>query len=199
MWEFVDRIVYINLKKRTDRNDRIIEEILPKFGGHEVRRFEAIENINGGIGCYMSHILVLTEAIQDNVKNILILEDDIIWNKFEENYEKLKDLVNQPYDVIMLGGTAVQAQGNKVISANCSHAYLVNNHYLYKLLDIFKQGLNSLTQNPNSYYYNALDQFWKQSQRSDNWLILQPCMLYQNYGYSDIEHTYKPIDTKQSF
>lgn len=199
MWDFVDKIVYINLKKRQDRNDRMIQEIIPKFGDHSVTRFEAIEHSHGGIGCYLSHIAVLSRAIQDGAKNILVLEDDIVWNKFEENYEKLKELVNQPYDVIMLGGTAVNANGNKLISANCSHAYLVNNHYINKLLNIFKQGLDVLTTNTNSYYYYALDQFWKPYQQHDNWLILQPCMLYQNDGYSDIEHTHKPIDMKQSF
>jgi len=199
MWEFIDRIVYINLDKRPDRNSKMIESILPKFGNHSVHRFNAIENENGAIGCYLSHISILKEAIQLNVKNILILEDDIAWNRYEENYEKLKEWVTRPYDVIMLGGTAVQREGDKVISANCSHGYLVNNHYLKILLDRFEQGLSFLLTDHSSHTVTALDQYWKPIQNRDNWLILQPCMLYQVADYSNIDNQYKHTDMRQSF
>jgi len=199
MWEFVDRIVYINLDKRNDRNERMINHILPKFGYRQITRFSAIENKNGAVGCYLSHIAVLTDALNDNVKNILVLEDDIAWNKFDENYEKLQEWMNYPYDVIMLGGTAVQTQGNRVISSNCSHAYLVNKDYIKVLLDTLKDGLTTLLRHPDLDTKFALDQFWKHRQRMDTWLILQPCMLYQIADYSDIDGSYKPIDNAQSF
>jgi glycosyl transferase family 25 len=198
MWEFVDRIVYINLDKRTDRNKIMTETVIPKFEEHLVTRFSAVENTNGAVGCYLSHIQVLQDAINLNVKNILILEDDISWNRYDENYEKLKEMTNRPYDVIMLGGTAVKANGDKVICSNCSHSYLVNGHYIQTLLNRFKEGLEQLI-NTSNYGDYALDQYWKPIQQRDNWLIMQPCMLYQLCGYSDIEKYYKEIDFKQSF
>lgn len=199
MWEFVDRIIYINLRKREDRNERMIQTIIPNFGDHVVHRFNAIEDPNGAIGCYLSHIAVLNEAIDLNVKNVLVLEDDISWNKYEENYEKLKQWSNIHYDVIMLGGTAVQRSGDKVINANCSHGYLVNNHYFKTLLNTFKEGLETLSNDQLNHGSYALDQYWKVAQRKDNWFILQPCMLYQISDYSDIDDKYKPTDMRQAF
>lgn len=199
MWEFVDRIVYINLEKRTDRNQTMLNEIIPKFGDHPVFRFNAIEHLNGAIGCYLSHINVLREAIQLNVNNILILEDDIEWNRFDENYNKLQELINQPYDVIMLGGTRVECNGTKLISSNCSHAYIVNKHYIPILYDHFREGLKLLSCSPESHNNFDLDQTWKILQKTHNWHILYPCMLYQKAGYSDIVNYYKPVDTNQPF
>lgn len=199
MWDFVDRIVYINLDKRKDRNEKMINEIIPKFGDHPVVRFNAIENSNGAIGCYLSHIHVLREAMMLNINNILILEDDIAWNRFDENYSKLEELVKQPYDVIMLGGTRVECNGTKLISSNCSHAYIVNKHYMPILYEQFQKGMNFLSSNPTLHDMFDLDQIWKNLQRSDNWHILYPCMLYQKEGYSDIVNYYKPVDMNQPF
>ena len=42
-------------------------------------------------------------AIQNNWENVLIVEDDMVWKNFNKGYNTLQNLVNKPYDVILLG------------------------------------------------------------------------------------------------
>ena len=89
-WNFIDKVVYINLDHRTDRNEHM--KRMTKTFRDKVSRFSAIRNERGIIGCSMSHIEVLKIAIRENYENILILEDDAEWNEFEQGYITLKKL-----------------------------------------------------------------------------------------------------------
>lgn len=197
MWEFVDKVVYINLEKRPDRNSHM-QEITKTFGD-KVIRFNAIEDSPGYLGCSASHIGVLEIAIQNNWKNVLIFEDDIQWNKFQNNYLRLEFLANNyDYDVIALGGVSIIKQSNdKLISAQTASGYLVCNKYYKKLLDNFKEGYE-LLKTTNQYGIYALDQYWKPLQSKGNWYIISnPCMIYQKPDYSDIENMI--VDYRSAF
>ena len=67
---------YINLERRTDRNEDTIKE-LKKIGIKNPRRFNAIEHEKGIIGCAMSHIACMKEAKRLNWDYVLIFEDDV--------------------------------------------------------------------------------------------------------------------------
>ena len=141
-FNFVDKIVYINLEERKDRQ-KSIEYELRFINPDKIIRFNAIKEENGMIGCTKSHITVLEMAIQNNWKNCLILEDDMIWKNFDSNYPVLEKLIENDYDVIILGG--IYLQYNKT-TLKCNHAitttaYLINNSYYSKLLQNFKDGL----------------------------------------------------------
>lgn len=197
MWEFVDKVVYINLEKRPDRNEHMKE--ITKTFGDKVMRFNAIEDNIGLVGCSQSHIAVLEMAIQNNWKNILIMEDDAEWNSFKNNYLRLEFLAkNYPYDVILLGGVCVYKHPNdRLISAQTATAYLVNNHYYSKLLGNLKEALD-LLKRTNHHVLYANDQHWKNLQKVDNWYIIaDPCMVYQRPDYSNIEN--KQVDYRSAF
>ena len=56
----------------------------------------------GEVGCYLSHMYCLNDAIKNNYKNIIIFEDDIILHKkFHEKFENIGDLGK--FDILMLG------------------------------------------------------------------------------------------------
>lgn len=80
-WQTIDKVVYINLNKRKDRRVRIARQLkaigVPR---EKIVRFEAIEEAPGYIGCIKSHILVLQMAQQNGWKNVLILEDDMVFH-----------------------------------------------------------------------------------------------------------------------
>jgi glycosyl transferase family 25 len=195
MWEFIDKVVYINLARRPDRNEHI-KRVTQVFGD-KVIRFDAIE-APSYIGCTLSHIGVLELASKNNWKNVLIMEDDAEWNEFDMNYKRLETLASQPYDVIMLGGVAVHKYpNNKLISAQTSAAYLVSSHYYSKLITIFKEANELLTQTGDERSY-ATDQYWKKYQHVDNWYIIsEPCMVYQRPDYSNILNTF--VDYREAF
>ena len=68
-------------------------------------RIEAIKHEQGGIGCGMSHIKVLEDAIEKNYHNIIVLEDDFKFT-VETNifFEYLQELYNydKEYNICML-------------------------------------------------------------------------------------------------
>lgn len=195
MWEFIEKVVYINLAKRRDRNEHMKQ--MTNLFGDKVIRFEAIEENPGYLGCARSHIGVLELAIQENWKNVLVLEDDAEWNCIEKSYKKLEALTTRSYDVILLGGVAVHKNTvDKVYSSQTATSYLIQNHYYMTLLANFKEAYSGLLQ--EGYGKFAIDQHWKQLQKKDNWYILSdPCMIYQRPDYSDIEQNH--VDYRSAF
>lgn len=182
-WDFIDKVIYINLNHRTDRNESMKE--MTKCFEDKVIRFSAIQQEPGFIGCTKSHIAVLEMAIENKWKNVMILEDDAIWNKYEQGYDKLKKFINTAYDVIVLGGTFVNRIGDKVLSCKTTVGYVVNSNYYLTLLNNFKEGLSMLEQTHNKDLF-AIDSYWSKLQQKDNWLIITPCLVYQKPDYSDI-------------
>ena len=71
----IEKIFFINLDKRTDRREEIENEL--KKMELTAERYSAISTPESGIvGCGYSHLNVLKMAREQNVKNVLILEDD---------------------------------------------------------------------------------------------------------------------------
>jgi hypothetical protein len=200
----IEHILYINLDHRTERRESI-ENVL---SGFSYERISAIKHDIGSIGASMSHIKALEYAIDKNWNHVLIMEDDMKWNNFEVNYNKLKTLMKSPYDVILLAGILVSydPQTSKVQQSNCAGAYLVSRYYYIKLLQNFKQGLDKLTrkllyspriwENKNSptHYYH-IDTHWHKLQREDRWFIVPLC--YSEDNYSDSENKF--IEWKKHF
>ena len=92
-----DKIYIINLEHRTDRKDSVIKQlekegmmnyefvnavngtdsaILKKF--KKIRKNGSKIGTHGHLGCLLSHKKVLLKAKEDNVKQFMILEDDVI-------------------------------------------------------------------------------------------------------------------------
>lgn len=185
MFEFVEKIVYINLEHRTDRKTQI-EDVL-KDVSDKVIRFNAIKEDHGGIGCTKSHIAVLEMAIREGWKNYLVVEDDAMWSNFQIGYPKLQKLAMNPYDVLVLGSVFAKCNSNsKIFSSQTTTAYIVNSGYYQTLLTNFKEGLSGFLQT-RAYHIFAIDQYWKRIQPEGNWYAVLPSLLVQRAGYSDIE------------
>lgn len=187
MFEFVEKVVYINLEHRTDRKAQI-EDVLKDIPSEKVIRFNAIKESHGGIGCTKSHIAVLKMAQKEGWKNVMIVEDDATWNKFEEGYPILQKLLENPFDVITLGTTFAEYDKDtyKLSSGQTTTAYIVDGSYYETLLSNYEEGLAGF-QGTGQYHQYALDQFWKRLQVRDNWYCVIPSILVQRAGYSDIE------------
>ena len=186
LFNFVDKVIYINLKERTDRKESIINE-LKHFPKDKIIRLNAIKESPGYLGCSKSHIAALEMAIENNFKNVLIVEDDMVWKNFEKGYDIFKNLASKNYDVIVLGAPNPEYDTDtlKLINGQTCTSYLVNNHYFKTLLKNFKEGLNKLT-TTDIYHEYAIDQYWKKLQKIDNWYIVQPTLSMQKKDYSDI-------------
>ena len=190
MWEFVDKVVYINLDSRPDRRTHM-EEITQTFRD-KVIRFPAIKETPGAIGCTKSHIAILRRALEEKWGNVLILEDDVEWNNFDQGYAKLEHLAKSSFDVVLLGGSCIYYdQGSyKLFSGQTTTAYLVHSKYIPTLLGNFEEGLVKLQKEPHLHALYAIDMYWKRLHSRDNWYVIMPCLMYQLPSYSDIENTF---------
>ena len=74
--ELNDYHYYINLEERVTRRKQC-EKQLKSIGIHKPKRFNAIKNEIGLIGCAQSHIECLKIARDENWPYICIFEDDV--------------------------------------------------------------------------------------------------------------------------
>ena len=192
MWEFVDKFIYINLDHRTDRR-KIMETFFEKgqIPLEKVVRFPAIRRaMNGGLGCLESHAACLQMAKREGWKNVLILEDDLEWLDFENEYPKLEELTKLPnWHVILLVGWYWEYEFPRIYCANNAGAYLVNSSYYDTLLQNRQESISGMVKKkfgfiPNKSKYEA-DVSWKSLQKIHNWYGLNPCICRQVDGFSD--------------
>ena len=164
-----------------------MKDILSVFPPDKVQRFSAIEWNPGSVGCTKSHIAVMKLALEQEWKNVLILEDDVVWNRFDEGYSFLEKLASKDYDVIHLGPSNSRYDINtfRLYSGYTTSSYLVNGEYLPKLISNFEEGLEKLLELKNNQY--VCDQYWKSLMVVDNWYTCNPCLMYQKESYSDID------------
>lgn len=185
--DYIDAVVYINLAKRTDRNEHM-KKVTNIFGS-KVQRFEAIEHESGRVGCSKSHVEVMKIAIASDWKNVLVLEDDAEWNHTLRGYKEFKSISQGIFDVILLGSSYPTniTHNSKTSSSTGTHAYLVNRPYFSKLLMNFEEGASLLEQDAPTFRNDyTVDRYWWKLMEIDNWHLIAPNLMYQIDSYSDI-------------
>jgi GR25 family glycosyltransferase involved in LPS biosynthesis len=129
-------------------------------------------------------------------RNVLILEDDIVFNvssqSFEKNIERL--FVDGPeFDVCMLdinlqrSKPVVQDWLIRVLYAHCAGAYIVQGHYYQAIIDLYEWGLPLLLQTGMHWIY-ANDAVWERLQEMDRWITFREQICEQMGGYSDTKN-----------
>ena len=191
-------VVYINLDSRKDRKKLIEHEFqqIPPFVN--LTRFSAVKMKNkGGLGCSLSHISVLEDAMRKKLPFIVIIEDD-----FEFTIQPVNAIRNilialshlrDDWDVLLLSTSKYNLKKTKVNSilssvqeAQTTGAYIVNSRYYSTLLDNFKEGADKLAADYSQYEKLAIDQYWKKLQPKDKWFLIEPLIAKQRESFSDI-------------
>jgi GR25 family glycosyltransferase involved in LPS biosynthesis len=148
--KYFDAIYCINLRDRNDKfeySKKIFEKL-----NLDVKFFRPKKHpVSGRIGCFESHIHVIKECYEKNMKRILIFEDDIINSpRYSESAieEFMGFLKNNAWcQYFQLGYTILPHElfsyfssknlhGNKVVkyNGNCTHAYVLNRDGMEKVL-----------------------------------------------------------------
>jgi GR25 family glycosyltransferase involved in LPS biosynthesis len=185
---FVDKIFCINLKQHKDRKRRIIKQ--SKKYNLKISFFNAINHKNGWEGCLMSHLEIIKIAKKNKYKNILILEDDII---FTTNPDIDVDNLPKKWDLLYLGGniqTILEEDktilnNKKWIKMCClsTKSYIINSNVYDKIINEL-----SIYKNKKDDYFNTI---FHPNQTS--YIINPP--ITDLYYYSDIEKTIKEQNT----
>jgi glycosyl transferase family 25 len=189
----ITNIFYINLEHRTDRKEHVEHQL--SLLGLSGQRFNAIKMENGAIGCSMSHLKLLQNALTNKLEHILIVEDDITFLKPEIFKSQLNKFLasGRKWDVILFAGNNMGQYEHiddtciKVSRCQTTTGYLVNGHYFDKLINNFRNGINKLIQNPQLHILYAIDKYWFNLQKVDNWFLIIPLTVTQREDYSDIE------------
>jgi glycosyl transferase family 25 len=190
----ITNIIYINLEHRVDRKLHVEEQLSNM--GLKGERFNAIKTTNGAIGCSMSHLKILQNAINNNLDHIMIIEDDITFiepDVFKHQINKFFELHGNKWDVILLAGNnfppykQIDDTCIKVSRCQTTTGYIVNGHYIKVLAQNIKMGLTHLLNKPNERTKYAIDKFWFILQNASNWYLIIPLTVVQREDYSDIE------------
>jgi GR25 family glycosyltransferase involved in LPS biosynthesis len=188
---YMDHILYINLHNRPDRKEHV-EQQLQQLG-YTGKRMEAVECVQGAIGCGQSHIQCLEYAQSHNWPYVCIMEDDITFTNptlFKSQLTTFLSRVKQ-WDVLLLGtnmGFPFQQHNGclRVFNAQTTTGYIVTKPYYSALLDTFNKSVRQLQQEYNPSLY-AIDIQWKSLQMNDHWYVLFPLTIVQREDYSNIE------------
>jgi glycosyl transferase family 25 len=197
----IDKIVYINMDSRTDRNDTILSELNRiGFPKDRVQRFPAICYTGcANTGCLISHANVLEMAYDSGYSNVLILEDDFVFiedkNKVHADLKAFFDLKLE-WDVVMLTtcGAVVSEYTNDLVSRISSSGngagYLVNRSIMLELSTLFKSNVDNLFLTKQHWNYQN-DILWKSLMPTSQWFMFNQYLGYQQAGYSDLSQDKK--------
>jgi glycosyl transferase family 25 len=151
---------------------------------------------NGAVGCSMSHLKLLQLALKSGLDHVLIVEDDIEFldlNLFKTQINRFFKERQTLWDVILFAGnnmppyTIMDDTCVQVSHCQTTTGYLVNGHYIEKLMNNVRTGLTNLLRTPEKHLLYAIDMFWISLQKSDQWFLITPLTVVQKEDYSDIE------------
>ena len=182
------KAVCINLKSRKDK--KRFMKIQSKRKNINIEFYTTTLHENPKRGCLLSHLDVIKQAQNDNVKQLLVLEDDA---KFTVNPRILK---NPPenWDMLYLGGTVhriIDRKNKHWPRVYCwtTHAYIINMENKELINDIMK--VEDYKDEIDRYYLLHIHPKY-------NVYMSDPMVAIQKEGYSDIEGTNVNYDFMQT-
>jgi hypothetical protein len=178
-FHFFDAIYCINLDRRTDRWEDMQRRFRRLGIERKVRRFSAVETPwNHHIGCALSHRRIVEEARRQQLKTVLVFEDDARFSPdaAEVLACSLRELEGRPWQLLYLGGfrsetfRTIPGCRHLVIpdSITCTHA-IAYHHTVYDAI------LNAVPANATDVAlwartHRAIDQFYTYSLRASSFL-----------------------------
>lgn len=212
--DYFDQVVVLNLPKRADRRRAISYELAAQgmqLGFPRVRIFPAIRPReafgfpnSATCGCFRSHLSVLKTAKEQNLRNLVICEDDLAISPLLR--ENLPDLMNEigdaAWDLIYFGHNLPCAPGSTPHMALCgepiglAHFYAINGTIFGRLVTCLEQIEARSPGDPQGgpmHYDGALSTFREQNPDVRTWIAL-PSLGWQRSSRSDIHpHWYETL------
>lgn len=103
--------------------------------------WDPIQMNSGRIGCFLSHLILWNHIFYSNYDEVLILEDDFIFNVSFDMILKYKSELPVDWDLFFVGYCCETDTKMKSISENimtgdgiCTHGYFINKKCISKLL-----------------------------------------------------------------
>ena len=177
-------ILVINLPHRLDRLEFIKKELVDYD-------YIIIEAIKTNLGCNLSHQKCIKYAIENNLEQVCIMEDDF---KF---IRKDKITIPNDFDMFFIGGDLTNYYPIKINNSyrlknpvHRAEGYIIKKHYYKTYLNMLEECWEKLLKEPDNINYR-LDMYWDKLILRDNWRINEKGIYgSQREGYSDIKQEY---------
>jgi len=202
-------IYIVNLDSRSDKWQAVKQE-LERIGITNYKRFSAIKpNLNdypaeyynrftlagadhekykiGSLGCKLSHIEIIKNARNNNLENILIFEDDVIFREDAQNiFDRAMNQMPNDWQMIYFSGhhrkpfKLIADNVAKIYATYTTHGYVIRN----SLYDIIIEKALISGKELDVFYATEIHPFY-------NCYCIRPPILWQAAGFSDILQGYR--------
>jgi GR25 family glycosyltransferase involved in LPS biosynthesis len=181
--EFFNKIVVINLDRRTDRMEKLDPQL--KELGIKYERFSAVDakqlNIDPIVAGLKSHLQVIKN---NSGKRVLVLEDDAYFVEgFNEKFDKVMQTLPEDWDIFYLGA---------LVPKDVGQINIVNRHWG---LQVLTTGTQAYCINPSrlEYFISKLEDYnyyidigLRDFAKGLKAYITQPNLVTQFPSYSDL-------------
>ncbi|HUN53665.1 MAG TPA: hypothetical protein VMU29_00765 [Smithella sp.] len=188
-WDFFDRIYCISLEEREDRR-RAAAKSFSEVGLNGKIEFVLVKphpwNIEQGM--YESHMTCLRMGLEAGAKNIVVFEDDVIFDRFDaEHFKRCTQFLGKHPDwkVLLLGALIRSSRKTtnpyiqKVRYQSLAHAYAINRPYAETLAYQPWQGI-------------IIDTLFRPL--TDHLYAVYPMFAFQNDFSSDNDKKYEGLE-----
>lgn len=180
-WEYFDKFYCISLNERADRREDAKIQFA-KIGLSDKVEFVIVEKHphNSEQGIFESHMSCIKKGIQAGADNIVVFEDDILFERFSPTVLKncVNFLSNNPHWNVLFFGCLVSSSKKtdtksvlKVKYRSLAHAYAINHNFAKSLIKIPWQGkaYDAVLQNLTDTFYLIYPSFaFQGNSKSDN-------------------------------
>jgi GR25 family glycosyltransferase involved in LPS biosynthesis len=203
---YIRHILYLNLDSRPDRKIQIEKELQVFKNAHiqrvpgVVSEFKDVKHRT--LEITKSHLNALKIARDAKWPNVLILEDDAIWANIERAYPAFQNLVQKPYDVIMLGSQRPKFNKDtfRVEDAYGAHGYLVNSSFYNIFIKKLEELVSNFDPKKPGYIEDEIDTMvFRSLQKEYIWYAVIPSLINQLPGFSSRlakESDYRHVEPK---
>jgi len=149
--DFCDAVYYISLQTRGERR----AECRRQLGQHSIKATwipavdgTTIVSYNGYVnkaqaGCYLSHLLAVSQANVAQLSNVCVFEDDILLHpQFQQKFEEYLQYLPEDWDIFYMGlanvrePEQVNTHIDRVSKAFNAYAYIVNGKAFHRFIEI---------------------------------------------------------------
>lgn len=181
--EFFDKVVVINLDRRTDRMEKL--DLQLKELGIQYKRFSAVDAIKLNIDPIVAGLRSHLQVIKDNIgRRVLVLEDDAYFvDNFNEKFDKVMQTLPEDWDIFYLGALVPKDVGQiNMVNRHWGIQVLTTGTQAYCIRPEMQHYFISRLEDYNSYIDIGLRDFAKGYKP----YITQPNLVTQFPSYSDL-------------
>lgn len=200
--QYIDKLYYINLAYRTDRNEQINSWLREtNIPVEKIQRIDAIHTPeSGNLGCTASHVKALETFLESDAKICCIFEDDytpINTNTYWSTVQQVFDH-NVDFDCVLLSYNFLKSTPSKysflehVQESYTASGYIITREFAPRLIGNLKEcfilAVDEQTRTGGKTHQYCSDVYWaKLMAKTNKWFVFKPRIGIQAASYSDIE------------